>query len=170
MQHRNSEISILPTRYWEIINSGDCTTKVCVLAHIRQHFDTKTKLVRIGIVHTAGAQYRDENVNVDVPDDPQTKFYKRHMKRTEAPSASGRTPIYDFDEWNDKHYGVAFKRSQDARKRFHDKPIEEASAANSVKYEITILGGMVLMTMILYLIVRYDSSGPDDISVTMKER
>lgn len=109
-------------------------------------------------------------MNVEVPDDPQTKFYKRHMKRTEAPTASGRTPIYDFDEWNEKHYGIAFQRSQTAKKRFYNKPVEAESAANAVRYEITILGGMILFTVTLYLIMRYESSSPDDISVSTKVR
>lgn len=146
-------------------------TKVCVKETIRQKFDTNHSDSPKGIVHTAGAQYKDvESETVEVPDDPQTKFYKRHMKRTEAPHASGRTPIYDFDEWNDKHYGKAFERSQQAKKRFHNRPIQEMTQSNSIKYEIVIMGGMVLMTVILYLIVKFDSSNPDEISTAAKGR
>jgi len=123
-----------------------------------------------GIVHTAGAHYRDvEEVTVDVPEDPQTKFYKQHMKRTERPNATGRTPIYNFDEWNNEHYGKAFKRNQEARKRFNDKPIQALRDSNSVKYEILILGGMTLLTVILYAMTKIDTH-PDEISHSRKDR
>ncbi len=92
------------------------------------------------------------------------------MKRTEAPSASGRTPIFDFDEWNSQHYGQAFQRSQAARKRYFDKPINAARDSNNIKYEIIIFGGMALMTVILYLIMRYDSTNTDIVIDKSKER
>lgn len=122
-----------------------------------------------GIVHTAGAQYKDVEPEA-VPDDPQTTFYKRHMQRTQAPHVSGSTPIYDFDEWNEKHYGKAFQRNQEAKKRFNAKPIQEMHEENSVKYEIFILGGMTLLTVLLYLVVKFDSSNPDEISHPKKGR
>lgn len=127
---------------------------------------------RKGIVHTAGAQYKDvEEETVEEPDDPQTKFYKAHMKRTETPHASGRTPIYDFDEWNNQHYGKAFERSQAAKKRFDDKSVRAEYDLNSFKTELTILGGLTLMTIVMALIVTFDSSNADDVSnLTKKER
>lgn len=112
-------------------------------------------------MHTAGPQYKDVEQTVDVEDDPQTKFYKRHMKKTETPHASGRTPIYDFDEWNSQHYGKSFARSQEARKRFNDKPVRELRESNSLKYEILILGGMSFVTGFLVLISNFGSPDPD---------
>lgn len=107
---------------------------------------------------------------VEEPDDAQTKFYKRHMKRTETPNATGRTPIFDFDEWNNQHYGKAFQRSQAARKRFADKPVQAKTEENTVKSEITILGGMAVLTAILYLMMIFDSGSPDETSRSTKNR
>lgn len=92
------------------------------------------------------------------------------MKRTEAPTASGRTPIYNFDEWNNEHYGKAFERSQAAKKRYHDKPVKEMSEENSIKYEVLIFCGMALVTVVLYLVVKFDSSNADKISEPTKVR
>lgn len=91
------------------------------------------------------------------------------MKRTETPNAEGRTPIFDFDEWNSQHYGAAFQRSQAARKRFTNKPIQANTEANSVKSEITILGGMAFLTAVLYLLVVFDSGSSDKTSRSTKD-
>lgn len=85
------------------------------------------------------------------------------MKRTEAPNATGRTPIFNFDEWNNEHYGKAFQRSQAARKRFNAKPETEIREANSVKYEVFILGGLAFTTLIMYIIMQIDSSRLDTV-------
>lgn len=135
-------------------------------------FDVKVKnatVFRPGIVHTAGPQYRDvDEPIVEEPDDPQTKFYKQHMQRTQKPHASGRTPIYNFDEWNNQHYGKAFERSQAARKKHRNRPTEEVREANSIKYEVLILGGMLGFTIFIYLMVLFDKENPDH--VYRKER
>ncbi|XP_037050248.1 dnaJ homolog subfamily C member 30, mitochondrial isoform X2 [Bradysia coprophila] len=121
-----------------------------------------------GIIHTAGAQYKDVEETVEeVKDDAQTRFYKRHMKRTEAPTATGRTPIFNFDEWNNEHYGKAFERSQAARKKFYGKPAENLRQENSGKYEITIFGGMVLMILVLYGSTLFEKK-PDEVSESTK--
>uniref|UniRef100_A0AAG5CWH2 J domain-containing protein n=1 Tax=Anopheles atroparvus TaxID=41427 RepID=A0AAG5CWH2_ANOAO len=65
------------------------------------------KLYDKGILHTAGRHYANEapSAAADQPeDDAQTRFYKKRMTRTHAPTMSGRTPIYDFDEWSRSHY------------------------------------------------------------------
>lgn len=123
-----------------------------------------------GIIHTAGAQYKDVEETVEeVKDDAQTRFYKRHMKRTETPTASGRTPIFNFDEWNNEHYGKAFQRSQAARKKFYGQPAENLREVNSMKYEITIFGFMVLLMLVFYGAAMIEKS-PDDVSNSKEAR
>lgn len=120
-----------------------------------------------GVVHTAGAQYADVmEEKVEVPDDDQTRFYKRHMQRTATPTVTGRTPIFNFDEWNAQHYGKAFQRNQAARRKYSEKSVKENIEANSIRYEITILGGMFLLTVLLYFVGQFDMRSPDDISNT----
>lgn len=105
----------------------------------------------------------------EVKDDAQTRFYKRHMKRTETPTESGRTPIFNFDEWNSHHYGVAFERSQAARKKYYNKPIQEMEHENSGKYELTIFCGMAVFLIFLYGFTQLEES-PDTVSVSTKDR
>lgn len=40
------------------------------------------------------------------------KFYESRSKRRQAPSTTGRTPIYDFDEWSKTHYENTFKKQE----------------------------------------------------------
>lgn len=44
-------------------------------------------------------------------------FYESRSKRRQAPTTTGRTPIYDFDEWSKLHYESNFKRSESAKER-----------------------------------------------------
>ncbi|KAJ6634778.1 DnaJ like subfamily C member 30, mitochondrial [Pseudolycoriella hygida] len=124
-----------------------------------------------GIVHTAGAQYRDvEEETAEVPDDAQTKFYKRHMKRTEAPHASGRTPIYDFDEWNSQHYGATFKRSQSAKQRYNVKDVKDQQTIDSGKFELIFASGMFLLAIGLYSISLIHPPDTDNVSKSTQVR
>ena len=59
------------------------------------------------------------------------------MKRTHTTAASGRTPIYDFDNWNKMHYGSNFDKSQKAKKRFEDKMQKETT--NRISLERVLL-------------------------------
>lgn len=43
-------------------------------------------------------------------DDAQTKFYKQHANRAKPPPPTGRTPIYNFDEWSKSHYAHNFNK------------------------------------------------------------
>lgn len=81
------------------------------------------KLYDKGILHTAGRQYAHHGTVEKEPeeDDPQTRFYKKRMTRTHVPTASGRTPIYDFDEWSRTHYGERFERKKAAEAKFRHK-------------------------------------------------
>lgn len=120
-----------------------------------------------GIIHTADARYQnvdDHHHNKSAEeDDAQTKFYKQHMKRTERPHASGQTPIYDFDEWNEKHYGKAFQRSQIARKRSQHKSSMSEIDENMSKTEYTMFGLAGLMLAIFVLFYQHDRSSNDKI-------
>lgn len=77
------------------------------------------------------------------------------MKRTERPHPSGATPIYNFDEWNEKHYGKAFQRSQTARKRAQYKDSATELNENMTKTEFTML--VFASTLLLIFIIFYQS-------------
>ncbi|MPC08362.1 Protein tumorous imaginal discs, mitochondrial [Portunus trituberculatus] len=44
-----------------------------------------------------------------------SKFYESRRKRGAVPTTSGRTPIYNFDEWTKVHYQSSWERKQDAK-------------------------------------------------------
>lgn len=50
-------------------------------------------------------------------EDYSKKFYESRSKRRQAPTTSGRTPIYDFDEWSKLHYENTFRRKENAKDR-----------------------------------------------------
>lgn len=75
----------------------------------------------------------------ETEDDPQTKFYKQHMRKDRPPPPTGATPIYDFDEWSRAHYGTNFNRRQTARKRYERIKREEGDTQVR-RIEFTVLG------------------------------
>lgn len=149
-----NEFSFLFFFFFEIVEQRDKVTKLILFA---------------GIVHTAGAQYREAEEATEEKDDPQTQFYKRHMKKSEAPTETGRTPIFDFDAWNSHHYGKAFERNQEARRRFNTKVEQEAFTANTNKTEILILGGLAVITAVLYIQAQFDKS-PDAVTAAASDK
>lgn len=60
-------------------------------------------------------------------DTPFAKFHKSRATRSRPPPPSGKTPIYDFDEWAKNHYGNLFRKNQENRKRAtaYKKQVEE---------------------------------------------
>lgn len=57
------------------------------------------KLYDKGMIQNAGERFENDNFRektASEEDDPTTRFYKARMKK-EHSTATGRTPIYDFD-------------------------------------------------------------------------
>lgn len=91
------------------------------------------------------------------PDDPQTQFYKRHMTRTETPHSSGRTPIYNFDEWAAAHYGKTFARKQEAQTKYRTREQKESRASDGLKAEIVVFGMLLGFVSLFYIFFQRES-------------
>lgn len=95
------------------------------------------------------------------PDDAQTKFYKRHMTRTETPHSSGRTPIYNFDEWAAAHYGKTFARRQHAQTKYRTQQQKEERASDGLKAEIVVFGVLLGLVSIFFIFFKYETLDRD---------
>lgn len=122
-----------------------------------------------GSLHTAGRHYAQHQTveREPVEDDPQTRFYKKRMTRTHVPSASGRTPIYDFDEWSRTHYGKNFERKKAAEAKFREK------AEREDLIDSTVLQGYVVYVMVgialLYGLILLNESSHDSPKAIQKK-
>lgn len=101
-----------------------------------------------------------------VEDDAQTKFYKRHMTRAETPHSSGRTPIYNFDEWSAAHYGKAFERKQNAQRKYRTNDEKFKRESDGIKSEIVIFS--ILMGFVSFLFISFQLDSVDK-AVTKKK-
>lgn len=120
------------------------------------------KLYDKGIIHTASEKYAAKQPTPEEEeDDPTTRFYKARMKKEHA-TATGRTPIYDFDEWTQSHYGKSFDQQQklkrDSKKNTHKKQehIHSSQKELVVIVAILILIGMIFMQGKSYDVDRLD--------------
>ncbi|XP_055541862.1 dnaJ homolog subfamily C member 30, mitochondrial [Wyeomyia smithii] len=109
-----------------------------------------------GILHTAGKQYAQSESTMasePVEDDAQTRFYKKRMTRTHVPTASGRTPIYNFDEWARNHYAHSFERKKSAEQKFKAKSERETliNAHNTHGYVVWGVVALVVGYVIIFL-------------------
>lgn len=122
------------------------------------------KLYDKGIIHTAGREYSEAASHdiADPEDDPQTKFYKARMKRSDAPTPTGRTPIYDFDEWSRAHYGGTFERRQQGKKKFRDQENKRRTDADSLQKDF-MLFGLVLM-VVGYMVISTNMASYDTVA------
>lgn len=109
------------------------------------------KLYDKGIIHTADEVHKHKPTAEEHDNDPTTKFYKARMKK-EHRTASGRTVIYDFDEWTDAHYGGEFKRQQRLKQNNSDKQERTVSAKQSFHSEMLLL--ILTTTFVLLALTR----------------
>lgn len=124
------------------------------------------KLYDKGILHTAGGTYAHTAAREAAEDDPQTRFYKMRMKRTETPQAPGETPVYDFDEWTRNHYGENFDKRQKAkarRQRLHEK---EMYHINSLKTDRLIYGVLFAVGILMFFAPLSSHDKPAPIKTT----
>ena len=49
-----------------------------------------------------------------------SRFYESRRKKGAVPTASGRTPIYNFDEWSKQHYESSRTRRENAKMRYEE--------------------------------------------------
>ncbi|ALC47206.1 CG11035 [Drosophila busckii] len=112
-----------------------------------------------GIVHTAGAQYAQDipDIEPDVEDDAETKFYKSRFKKSKVADSDGRTPIYNFDEWSRSHYGKNFDRRQAAQQKYdrlrRQKEINIVSGQNDL-----VIFAFIFASVAMYLIFVAETS------------
>ncbi|XP_058821904.1 dnaJ homolog subfamily C member 30, mitochondrial [Topomyia yanbarensis] len=117
------------------------------------------KLYDKGILHTAGRHYAQHPPVSKEPeeDDPQTRFYKKRMTRTHVPSASGATPIYNFDEWSRNHYGQNFARRQAAQQKYKAKEERDAILDAHV-IQAYVAYGVIAVALVYVLIFMQERS------------
>lgn len=83
------------------------------------------------------------------------------MTRTETPHSSGRSPIYNFDEWAAAHYGKTFARKQHAQTRYQERQQKEERASDGLKSEIVIFGILVGVVTIFFIFFQHDQLDRD---------
>jgi DnaJ family protein C protein 30 len=77
------------------------------------------KMYDKGIIHTAGSEFSHHSkaqektqpydVEDELNDDDTTRFYKSRLRREHT----GKSKIYDFDEWTSAHYGKKTKHQME---------------------------------------------------------
>lgn len=119
------------------------------------------KLYDKGILHTAGPQYaQQEDDDMQMEDDAQRGFYQSRERRAKPPTPTGRSPIYNFDEWTRAHYGASFARRAEAKARYERTESLNISNRDTIRVEIIflLLCGFITMFGIAYIrIVDYDA-------------
>lgn len=102
-----------------------------------------------GILHTAGGTYAAREA---AEEDPQTRFYRMRMKRTETPQGPGEAPVYDFDEWTKNHYGENFDKRQKAKLRRERQLEKDMHRINSLKIDKFIYGILIGIGLLMVLL------------------
>ncbi|KDR16290.1 DnaJ-like protein subfamily C member 30 [Zootermopsis nevadensis] len=116
------------------------------------------KLYDKGILHTAGPQFT-QHAEETTQDDPELRFYRSREHRSRAPPPTGKTSIYDFDEWTRMHYGKVFARREAAKAR-HESDVRRRILDRQLFYtEMSVLGTFVTIIFLTFTyikIVNYD--------------
>lgn len=83
-----------------------------------------------------------------------SKFYESRMKRSQAPTSSGRTPIYNFDEWSKLHYETTRARREETKQHYEEllrreHTTRETKKANSIVSIFVLIGIGIVFNMML---------------------
>lgn len=115
-----------------------------------------------GIIHSANDnKYRNVTRDEPVEDDATTRFYKAREHRHKAPTATGRTPIYDFDEWTRNHYSATFNNEQDFKKRQEFRNERNTVGRAEIKAEMSMFASFAGLLIVVIVYTAYDKSKPD---------
>lgn len=83
-------------------------------------------------------------------DHPSAKFYKSREYRSRPPPPSGKTPIYDFDEWSRVHYGQTFARDMENKRRASFKARKAYEDKNDIMTDKVMLAIAILVAFSMY--------------------
>ena len=83
-------------------------------------------------------------------DDPKTRFYKSRDRYTPSPF-TGKTPIYDFDEWSRAHYGETFQRDIHRRNRAAQIRYMDRENVRHHKFEKVVVSVIVTTCLVAFM-------------------
>jgi DnaJ family protein C protein 30 len=129
----------------------DITEAYEVLGNLRLR-----KLYDKGILHTAGPQFA-QNAEETTQGDTESKFYKSREQRSRAPPPTGRSPIYNFDEWTHMHYGTSFARREAAKARFARKIGKNISDRHFLYSELIFIAAVFILTSVSLSYIKHKS-------------
>jgi DnaJ homolog subfamily C member 30 len=115
------------------------------------------KLYDKGIIHTASDKFRNAPREEPVEDDSTTRFYKAREHR-HKPTATGRTPIYDFDEWTRNHYSATFNAEQVNRAHQVQRDFNAQKTKSGGNSEFMLFGSMIGFMIIIAIYTGVDDS------------
>ncbi|KAF2878998.1 hypothetical protein ILUMI_27180 [Ignelater luminosus] len=105
------------------------------------------------------------HIGIDIStEDPSAKFYRSREHRTRPPT-TGRTPIYDFDEWSKSHYGATFARDMERKRKtqFYRDIVEKENQDLKTARFLIAMG--VMFAILVYL--SYDTRKLDRVTYTL---
>lgn len=79
------------------------------------------------------------------------------MMRTKPPPASGRTPIYNFDEWSAAHYGSTRERRLDAQTKYRTKQQQKREDREGMQTETVVFGVLFGVAVLFYVSILVSS-------------
>lgn len=137
----------------------DITEAYEVLGNLRLR-----KLYDKGILHTAGPHFA-QNAEETTQNHTESMFYKSREQRSRAPPPTGRTPIYNFDEWTRMHYDTSFARKEAAKARYARKVGKNISDRHFFYSELVFLAAVFIVTSLSLSYIKTKSYDTVDESV-----
>ncbi|CAG9861300.1 unnamed protein product [Phyllotreta striolata] len=99
----------------------------------------------------------DRGLHIRKDDARLHNFHKSSETKEKYTAPSGKTPVYDFDEWAKAHYETAFRRKAANKRRYAEYERMRQVDSNSKKYEtISFVVTMAIITVLLFQKMDYD--------------
>ncbi len=114
-----------------------------------------------GLLPREGITFRNTTAS-DEEDDFVKEAANSPYKRTRSQPSTGRTEIYDFDEWSRLHYGQAMNRRNVARDKMENRRGDRAEEEKQFKSNDFLTGALfsILILTMLHAVAYSDADKP----------
>lgn len=102
------------------------------------------KMYDKGLLPSGGSTYSGKNVDVEY-EEPEVKSPYR---RTGSQPATGRTNVYDYDQWSRLHYGTTLNRRSAAKEKWVSQEADQRKEREHQEADNAV--GFVVLAMMLF--------------------
>uniref|UniRef100_A0A1B6CML5 J domain-containing protein n=1 Tax=Clastoptera arizonana TaxID=38151 RepID=A0A1B6CML5_9HEMI len=107
-----------------------------------------------GILHDlqpSSANNMDSDTDVKETYEHARFYHSRNIPNPKVYTGARKSPIYNFDEWTQQHYGATFARRADAKSRYKDRTQSDCPRNDDSMEDYIMRSGLAATIILIFL-------------------